>query len=86
MKTVIKIEKETDELSIGWFDGEKDEWVDFETMSDDELKTFCAREDFRELLVEAIKQFCEQTRETIGTDLESIWKRLDALEAKIQKP
>lgn len=80
MKTVEKIEKETDELAIGWFDEETQEWFDFEDMTEEELKAFCARKDFRELLVEAVKQFCVQVRETLSVDLESIWKRLDHLE------
>jgi len=82
MKTVTKVEKETDELAIGWFDEETEEWFDFEQMTDEEFAAFCARPDFRELLVKAIKQFCEQVRETVGWDLESIWKRLDELEKK----
>jgi len=82
MKTVIKVEKQTDDISIGWFDEESDEWYNFEDMTMDELKAFCARKDFRELLFEAIKQFCSQIRETVGADLESIWKRLNEIEGK----
>ena len=79
MQTVqpVKIEKEIDDLQIGWFEEKTEQWHVFDDMSEEELAEFCQRQDFRNLLVEAIMQYAVQVRETIGRDLADLWKRMD---------
>lgn len=80
MKTVQTVEKETDDLQIGWYEEETEDWHAFDDMSEEELAEFCQREDFRKLLVAAIKQYAEQIHETLGKDLSDLWKRMDRIE------
>lgn len=82
MKTItkIEIEKEIDDLQIGWYEEKTDERHAFDDMSEEQLGEFCKREDFRMLLVEAITQFVTQIHETIGMDLADLWKRMDRIE------
>lgn len=82
MKTITKVEveKELDDLEVGWWNPEKEEFIPFAEMSEEAKKELCAREDFRQIILYTLEQFCTEILRTIGTDLESIWKRLDRLE------
>ncbi len=80
MKTVQTVEKETDDLQIGWYEEKTEQWHAFDDMREEELAEFCQRQDFRNLLVEAIMQYAQQVHETIGKDLADLWKRMDRIE------
>jgi len=84
MKTVkrVEIEKELDDFEVGWWNPDREEFIPFSEMSDEDKKELCSREDFRDIILATLEQIELDIKLLIGKDLESIWKRLDEIEGK----
>ena len=78
MKTSKRIDCETERIRFGYFDEEKQEWIDLDSI--EEIEKFAKRKDFRTELGNALNELTEMIIECVGSDLRDIWKRLDKLE------
>jgi len=78
MKTSKRIDCETERIKFGYFDEEKQKWIDLDSI--EEIEKFAKRKDFRTELGNALNGLTEMIIECVGTDLRDIWKRLDQLE------
>lgn len=80
MRTVSQIEKETDYLgfSIPSEDGEDADYLAY--MSDEEIAKLAKALKISPRLIHALKSFAESLQNTVGADIEAIWRRLDKIE------
>lgn len=79
MKTRIikRIETETNDLNIGYWDMEDEEFVSLHSMNDDELNAAAKLIGLSPIGASMLIMFADDIREKVGSDLASIWERLD---------
>ena len=80
MKTVERINCETENIRFGYFDEESQNWIDLD--NEEKIEKFAKRKDFRTELLSIIENLTENIIEQVRSDLRDIWKRLDQLEKK----
>lgn len=85
MKTKKEIVCEVDDLTFGWFDPETEEFHILEDIDDEKAQDLIKRDDFRERLIEALGVYNIAIVDMVGTELKSIWKRLDQIEERLNK-
>lgn len=83
MKTEVKVRIITnaDRIALGYWDADKEEWL--EPKSTDEIAKAAEELNCSPALVEALMLSVETVADAISSDLRDIWKRLDAIEARL---
>jgi hypothetical protein len=82
MKTTTVIESETENLCFYLWDDEKDEMIEVEEMSDEEIDKILKRPEIMKLLLKSLLDLVREIRSTVGEDVKEIWKRMDEIENK----
>ena len=82
MKTTTVIESETENLCFYLWDDEKDEMIEVEEMSDEEIDKILKRPEIMKLLLKSLLDLVREIRSTVGEDVKEIWKRMDKIEIK----
>ncbi len=72
-----RVETETGNLNVGYWDMENEQLVSLHNMSDDELNTAAELIGVSPLGATMMVMFADEIREKVGADLTSIWDRLD---------
>lgn len=80
-RTTIRIVTNTDRIQFGYWDADKEEW--FEPKSTDDVAKTAEELNCSPALVGALMMSMEALVGAIGGDLRDIWKRLDAIEARL---
>lgn len=78
-KTTIRIVTDTDGIQFGYWNTEKEEWI--EPKNTDEVARAAEKLNCSPALVEALVMSMEALVAATSGDLRDIWKRLDAIEA-----
>jgi len=77
MRTIIRIETETEEVQFGFWDPETNDFVPIDTTKVADLKAAVEYFGCSEEFIDALGAMFERLIEAVASDLEAIWKRLD---------
>ena len=78
MKKIESLHCETDDILIGWFNPDTEEWNSLEgDDADDQIETLLKRKDSREIVVRSILDFALSLREAINRDNLDIFNRIE---------
>lgn len=79
MRTKAVIETNTENLRFGFWDEENDTFVDLKDCDKEEALNHLG---INSHMLDALNMFADEIVDLIGSDLRSIWKRMDKLEGK----
>ena len=77
MKTEIKTIAETDRLVFGYWNTDKDEFIDLSNLTADEGLEIAEKFGCNPLLIDALNMFAADIADAVGEDLKDIWKRIN---------